>query len=295
MTTEFSTMLALIAAAGRVIAGVGFWWINRVPRVRRDEAEALPLFSGLDPSSVDATDAAPGGPAPRPPLAPRMTPFSAPKTTASELTASETAVPTRLQPTSGAAAAVVPPSALRPESRPIIREFTTVPPPPVVRPVSMTPPSMIQVLPSRPAPPSANAPVVSKAGVPGTMVEGHAIRFSVPAEGTLQFLPGRLEIGSGFDVGREIRFVNVPGPDGTDVTFGRIEGALYRHVELRDKTVSRQHAVMQWRAGHWFLRNLSLTNPVAHNGAVLDTVVAPCLQDGDRIEMGEVLFTFRSR
>ena len=127
------------------------------------------------------------------------------------------------------------------------------------------------------------------------MVEGHAIRFSVPAEGTLQFLPGRLEIGFGADAGREIRFVNVPGPDGTDVTFGRVEGALYRHVQLRDKTVSRQHAVMQWRAGHWFLRNLSQTNPVVRNGAVLDTVDAPCLQDGDRIEMGEVLFTFRSR
>ena len=37
------------------------------------------------------------------------------------------------------------------------------------------------------------------------------------------------------------------------------------------------------------------TNPVARNGAVLDTVDAPCLQDGDRIEMGEVVFTFRGR
>ncbi|WP_373058192.1 FHA domain-containing protein [Gemmatimonas sp.] len=141
----------------------------------------------------------------------------------------------------------------------------------------------------------ADAAVVSDAGIPGTMVEGNSVRFSVPAEGTLQFLPGRLEIGSGFDAGREIRFVQVPGPDGTDITFGRNEGALYRHIQLRDQTVSRQHAVLQWREGRWSLRNLSHTNPVAHNGAMLDTLDAPCLQDGDRIEMGEVIFTFRSR
>jgi len=204
----------------------------------------------------------------------------------------------RPQPTLGAPPVVPPPVVPpppRPESRPVIREFTTAPLSPVVRPASKTPPSLVQLLPSHPAASTAVSPVVSSAGVPGTMVEGHALRFSVPAEGTLQFLPGRLEIGSGLDAGREIRFVNVPGPDGTDVTFGRGEGPLYRHVQMRDKTVSRQHAVMQWRAGHWFLRNLSQTNPVARNGAVLDTVDAPCLQDGDRIEMGEVLFTFRSR
>ena len=290
MTTELTTVLALIAAVGLVIAGIGGWWINRVPRQRRDHAETLPLFTGMGSSSAGVPRAALGRRAPRPRQAPRLTPISVPETAAPE-----TVAPTRPQPPSEAAAAVVPPAALRPASRPIIRELTTVPLPPVVRPVSMTPPSLVQVLPSRPTPPSAHEPVVSNAGVPGVMVEGHAIRFSVPAEGTLPFLPGRLEIGSGFDAGREIRFVNVPGPDGTDVTFGRIEGALYRHVQLRDKTVSREHAVMQWRAGYWYLRNLSQTNPVARNGAVLDTVHAPCLQDGDRIEMGEVLFRFRSR
>jgi pSer/pThr/pTyr-binding forkhead associated (FHA) protein len=144
-----------------------------------------------------------------------------------------------------------------------------------------------------PTPP--NAPVVSDTGVPGTMVEGHALRFSVPAEGTMQFLPGRLEIGSGLDAGREIRFVHVPGPNGTEITFGRTEGALYRHVQLHEKTVSRQHAVLRWRAGRWFLQNLSQTNPVARNGVTLAPNDAPRLRDGDRIEMGEVMFTFRSR
>ena len=141
----------------------------------------------------------------------------------------------------------------------------------------------------------ADAPVVSDTGVPGIMVEGDAIRFSIPAEGTMQFLPGRLEVDSGMVAGRDIRFVHDPASNGSEVTFGRTDGALYRHVQLREPTVSRQHAVLHWRRGRWYLRNLSHTNPVAHNGVVLDSVEEACLEDGDRIEMGEVHFTFRSR
>jgi hypothetical protein len=127
------------------------------------------------------------------------------------------------------------------------------------------------------------------------MVEGHALRFSVPAEGTLQFLPGRFEIGSGLDAGREIRFVHVPGPNGMEVTFGRSTGELYRHIQLRDKTVSRRHARMELRASRWVLRNLSATNPVVWNGRELVGEQEQRLDDGDQIEMGEVVFTFRSR
>lgn len=132
-------------------------------------------------------------------------------------------------------------------------------------------------------------------GVPGSYVEGHRIRFSTPMEGTLQFLPGRLEISSGLDTGREIRFVRVPGPNGTEVTFGRNEGPLYRHIQLRDQTVSREHARMTLADGRWLLTNLSQTNPVAHNGRVLSPGEHQPLEDGDRLEMGEVIFSFRSR
>ena len=258
MTTEVSTILALIVVVAIAVAGIGAWWINRTPTSHRDERETLPLFTGMGPSTAANGAKPPASTAP---------------------VVSITAVPIAASPR-------VP--------RPTIREFTTT----SARPVTTSPvtPTPVTPTPVTPTPvTSANAPVLSDAGVPGTMVEGHAIRFSVPADGTLQFLPGRLEIGSGFDAGREIRFVHVPGPDGTEVTFGRTEGALYRHIQLRDKTVSRQHALLQWRDGHWYLRNLSHTNPVARNGVVLDTIDAPCLQDGDRLEMGEVLFTFWSR
>jgi hypothetical protein len=130
----------------------------------------------------------------------------------------------------------------------------------------------------------------------GPAVEGHSVRFYRPAEGTLQFLPGRLEIVDGRDEGQEIRFVRTFGPDGSQVTFGRQDGPPYRHVQLRQPTVSRNHARMTLEHGAWRLTNLSRTNPVIVNGELLDpdegTVV---LHDGDRIEMGEVIFRYRDR
>jgi len=152
-----------------------------------------------------------------------------------------------------------------------------------------------------PAPADVRAPAldapraITAHGVPGTEVEGHLLRFSVPQEGTLQFLPGRLEITSGADTGREIRFVRVPGPDGTTVTFGRTEGPAYRHIQLREATVSRHHARLRLDHAQWHLTNLSATNPVVHNGRHLQDGEEQPLHDGDRIEMGEVIFGFRSR
>ena len=134
-----------------------------------------------------------------------------------------------------------------------------------------------------------------RTSAPPARPDGQAMRFSVPSDGTLQFLPGRLEVEAGAELGREIRFVRTAGPDGSDVTFGRSEGALYRHVQLHDQTVSRLHARMRMRDGQWHLTNLSTTNPLALNGRVLGDEEEQPLTDGDRIEMGEVIFRFRSR
>jgi len=149
----------------------------------------------------------------------------------------------------------------------------------------------------------------------GEAVDGASVRYWRAADGTLQFLPGRLVIAAGRDVGHEIRFVRTAGPDGTLVTFGRAEGEPYRHVQLREPTVSRIHARMvldlpvaanssQPRgttggsAARWHLQNLSSTNPVVVNGAPLDAegvASSVILSDGDRIEMGEVAFVFHAR
>jgi len=122
------------------------------------------------------------------------------------------------------------------------------------------------------------------------------LRLERPHEGTLPFLPGRLEVIEGRDVGHEVKFVRTPGPDGTTITFGRSEGAQYRHVQLHEPTVSRMHAKLVLDGKSWSLVNMSATNPVVVNGLALagegSTVV---LREGDRIEMGEVVFRFRAK
>ena len=145
--------------------------------------------------------------------------------------------------------------------------------------------------------------------VAGAAVDGASVRYWRPADGTLQFLPGRLEVIAGRDAGQEIRFVRTPGPDGTRVTFGRAEGAPYRHVQLREPTVSRTHARMTLEVdaasdgapakARWRLENFSATNPVVVNGRPLAADDgADCsvvLDEGARIEMGEVVFRFHEK
>lgn len=135
--------------------------------------------------------------------------------------------------------------------------------------------------------------VVDPAAEQATVVDGHSIRFYRPADGTLEFFPGRLEVIEGHDAGHEIRFVKAAGPDAHIITFGRLEGPPYRHIQLREPTVSRQHARMVLREGTWHLENLSGTNPVVVNGDALtgQGTTVP-LKNGDRVEMGEVTFRF---
>ena len=117
-----------------------------------------------------------------------------------------------------------------------------------------------------------------------------------PMDGTLQFLPGRFEVLEGREIGQEIRFVRQPGSSLSEVTFGRQDGTPYRHVQLHEPTVSRLHAKMTLEDKNWRLTNLSSTNPASVNGKPLDpdhgSVV---LRDGDRVEMGEVVFRFRAK
>jgi hypothetical protein len=130
---------------------------------------------------------------------------------------------------------------------------------------------------------------------PPTTVNGNGASTEAdhPGDGTLQFLPGRLEVIEGQDAGQEIRFVRT-GPR-TEITFGRSEGPRYKHVQLREQTVSRMHARLSLEGARWRLSNLSQTNPLYVNGAPLDpSHPSVALADGDRIEMGEVVLRFRA-
>ncbi len=269
MSYELVILFAAIGAIVLVIAAALIGWMNRVRSFDRDESGALPLFGGLSNNEATAGDGVMSG------GVVRMHSMGKPESVS---------------------VAHVQPQGISPS----IRTFSTIRHD--AAPVMTSPaPSFAPYAP--PARPrvgdrefgSATGAAVQAHGVAGTMIEGQLLRFSVPAEGTLQFLPGRLEIASGQDTGREIRFVRVPGPHGTEVTFGRSEGELYRHIQLHDQTVSRLHARLRFGDGRWSLCNLSQTNPVVLDGAVLPAEEEQPLNDGARIEMGEVLFTFRNR
>jgi hypothetical protein len=123
--------------------------------------------------------------------------------------------------------------------------------------------------------------------------EGATIRFQRQQEERVQLLPGRLEIEEGSDRGQEIRFVRVLG-EPPEVTIGRGEGPPYRHIKLSARTVSRQHALLKFENGHWKISNLSQTNPTVVNGEELDDGADyRLLNDGDTIEMGEIVLRFR--
>ena len=59
--------------------------------------------------------------------------------------------------------------------------------------------------------------------------------------------------------------------------------------------MSRNHARMLLEGDRWKIINLSATNPVVINGEELPPENARILSEGDRIEMGEVIFRYRER
>ena len=123
-------------------------------------------------------------------------------------------------------------------------------------------------------------------------IDGTVVRYHRTNAQTMRLLPGRLEVEEGEDGRAEIRFVDGPG-DPIEVTFGRRSGEPFRHVQLRSPTVSRDHARMIRVDGSWLIENLSETNPILVNGTQLPRSKRLTLEDGDRVEMGEVVFRYR--
>jgi hypothetical protein len=125
----------------------------------------------------------------------------------------------------------------------------------------------------------------------------HARSYVAPTsgagvDGTLQLWPGRLEAADG--AGQEIRFIRTPGVN--RFTFGRSAGPAQTHIQLLVATASRMHAFMVIENGRWRIGNMSETNQVLVNGVALETGDADrWLEDGDRIELGEVTFVFKER
>jgi len=328
MTTAFVALLIGVAGAALLLALVAHLWVNRTPSTneRFDAYGRLPLF-GVDSSAARTqielqdeldSDAEISRESDGAPLSVRTKSNPAADLPSTDLpaTVENAGVVDNAQsqsdnsreksfapPSARPVASAKPVAAPRPTRAgwgatpgwPIAANAGLAETPKYVAPITPDRPNVLSTSPPFETNGNGKGNRVFADGVPGAMIEAHQFRFSTPVEGTLQFLPGRLEISSGLDTGREIRFVRVPGPNGTEVTFGRNAGPLYRHIQLRDQTVSREHARLVFSDGNWTLTNLSKTNPVAHNGRILQLAEVQPLGDGDRLEMGEVVFNFRSR
>ena len=150
----------------------------------------------------------------------------------------------------------------------------------------------------RPAPPASGSataavPVQPVAPPPRKAVSFIADPIPADSDETVQLLPGRLE-PTADGVHQEIRFVKVAGI--TRFTFGRSPGPAHTHIQLRARTASRMHGYMIFEHGRWRIGNLSQTNAVIVNGARLNVEgTEKLLQDGDRIEFGELAFVFHER
>lgn len=151
---------------------------------------------------------------------------------------------------------------------------------------------------SPPRPWPARPPAVAAAKPPVATYDAdeasETIRLPTAADGTVQLLPGSLVVIEGPEVGREYRFLRVGSQPVPEVTIGRTSGPPYRHVQIAAATVSRMHARIRYEDGRWSISNLSTTNPLRVNGREVDVMVEVALEDGDRIQMGEVELNYRN-
>jgi hypothetical protein len=128
-----------------------------------------------------------------------------------------------------------------------------------------------------------------------SIIEGSTIKMSTPPPGTLKLLPGRLEIISGEDTVKEIRFYKPKTQQEPGITFGRSTGPAYTHVQLKPMTVSAKHAKILYTGEAFILTNYSATNPTIINDRPMDANASKELKEGDKIEMGEVVFVFHAK
>jgi hypothetical protein len=127
------------------------------------------------------------------------------------------------------------------------------------------------------------------------LAPNETIRFRRPVEEPVQLLPGRLEVVSGDPNHREIRFVRIPG-EPMQLILGREGGPSPQYVALKSGTVSRRHARLAFHNGRWAVENLSQTNPVVLNDEELSHAQGErSLDDGDQLELGEVVLRFHAR
>lgn len=132
------------------------------------------------------------------------------------------------------------------------------------------------------------------APAPQQVIEGRTIKMHAPPPNTIKLLPGYLEVLSGDDAVKEIRFYKLKGEAVPETTFGRATGRPYVHIQLKPMTISSRQAKLSFDQGQVKLTNFASneSNPTKVNGRDLGVDEMVVLKDGDRIDMGEVAFKF---
>lgn len=130
---------------------------------------------------------------------------------------------------------------------------------------------------------------------PEEVLEGDTIKMAMPPSGTLKMLPGRLTVLAGDDKIKEIRFFKTKAEEESEITFGRASGKPYTHIQLKPQSVSAKQAKIIYAGRKFTLINYSKTNPTHVNDVELEENGMMELNDGDKIQMGEVILEFHSQ
>lgn len=121
------------------------------------------------------------------------------------------------------------------------------------------------------------------------------IRIIQSSPKILNIIPGRLQIISGLDKGREIPIMGFPGPDGSILTIGREKGnsqSETSYIQLLEKSVSRKQAEIIFLNNKLFVKNLSETNFTRLNGFNLKVGEVGEVSPNSIIKTGEVEFKY---
>lgn len=124
----------------------------------------------------------------------------------------------------------------------------------------------------------------------GRRIIGSTIRFSVPVDPSVGFLPGRFVVRSGPDSGQQLRFAVLPGERETTITIGSDDGPPLRHVQLCAADVAARHAELSLREGRWWVRQLAEGGATLVDDMALDRDDMVPLTTGTRMQIGSVQF-----
>jgi len=125
---------------------------------------------------------------------------------------------------------------------------------------------------------------------PPVVVDNPTIKIVGTSDKTIKVLPGKLEILSGVEGQKELKFLTPPNSRVHEFTFGRNPGTSYSHFQFKSPTVSREQAKLIISRNDFSLINYAneQSNPTQINGEKMAENESRSLNSGDIITMGEV-------